>query len=102
MDLKALERMLERDSDNPMLHYTIGALFLREGAPEQAVDHLQKAVALNPAHSASWKLYGKVLTKLGQLQQATEAYKKGIAVAESLGDIQAAKEMKVFAKRLQK
>lgn len=100
MDLKALEKMLERDSDNPMLHYTIGALFLKEGSPEQAVDHLQKAVVLNSTHSASWKLYGKALTKLDRLEQAAKAYKKGITVAESLGDIQAAKEMKVFVKRL--
>ena len=100
MELKALEKMLEQDSDNPMLHYTIGALLLKEGSPEQAGDHLQKAVALNPKHSASWKLYGKALTKLDRLEQAAEAYKKGITVAESLGDIQAAKEMKVFVKRL--
>ena len=82
MDLKALEKMLERDSDNPMLHYTIGALFLKEGSPEQAVDHLQKAVALNPTHSASWKLYGKVLTKLDRLEQAAKAYKKAMSALD--------------------
>ena len=31
---------------------------------------------------------------------ALSAYEKGISVAEAKGDIQAAKEMKVFAKRL--
>lgn len=38
----------------------------------------------------------------GALGDALAAYQEGIAVAEARGDIQAAKEMKVFAKRAEK
>ena len=36
------------------------------------------------------------------LEQSLTAYERGIAVAEARGDIQAAREMKVFARRLRK
>ncbi|MOA42617.1 hypothetical protein D3C78_1646820 [compost metagenome] len=38
----------------------------------------------------------------GEPQQALQAYRDGIAVAEQRGDKQAAKEMTVFARRIEK
>ncbi len=57
---------------------------------------------LDPGYSAAWKLYGKVLAEQGLTDEAIQAYEKGITLAESRGDIQAAKEMRVFLKRLRK
>lgn len=100
MDRETLETMLQQGNDNAMLHYTLGSLLLKEGEPEQAVMHLEQAVALDPRHSASWKLYGRALMKSDRPGEAIAAYRKGIAVAEERGDIQAVKEMQVFLKRL--
>ena len=38
----------------------------------------------------------------GQTRSAIEAYRRGIDAAQSKGDIQAAKEMRVFRRRLEK
>ena len=38
---------------------------------------------------------------MGQEEDALATYRQGIAVAEQRGDLQAAKEMTVFAKRIQ-
>ncbi len=102
MDRKALEKMLEQDQDNAMLRYTLGNLYLKEGEPETAATHLRKALEFNSRHSASWKILGKALTQAGRNREAIESYKQGIALAEELGDIQAAKEMRIFLKRLQR
>ena len=51
---------------------------------------------------AAWKALGKALVAAGDPAGALTAYERGIAVAEAKGDIQAAREMKVFAKRLLK
>ncbi len=100
MDRKALENMLAQGQDNLLLRYSLGTICLKEGAPEQAVAHLEEALRQDRSHSASWKAYAKALTALQRFADARTAYTEGIAVAESKGDVQAVKEMKVFLKRL--
>ena len=96
------EAMLAAGQDNAMLRYTLGGAYLKQGDAERAALHLRQAVTLDPQYSAAWKLYGKALAEAGQTAGAIHAYETGIAVAERKGDVQAAKEMKVFMKRLQK
>ncbi|MEN8763388.1 MAG: tetratricopeptide repeat protein [Thiogranum sp.] len=100
MNREALEQMLAQGKDNALLRYTLGTICLKEGSLDDAVRHLQKALRQDDKHTASWKSYAKALAELGQVDDARAAYEKGIAVAESNGDIQAAREMKVFLKRL--
>ena len=100
MDRKVLEQMLEQGQDNPLLRYTLGTLCLKSGEAEAAARHLEVALRQDAGHSASWKFLGKALVELGRLDEARTVYEKGIAVAEEKGDVQAAKEMKVFLKRL--
>ena len=75
---------------------------LKQGAATEAIEHLQAALKFDPQHSAAWKLLGKACAETGDTEQAIHAYEQGISVAEKRGDIQAAKEMKVFLKRLQR
>jgi predicted Zn-dependent protease len=96
------ERLLEAGRDDALLRFSLGAEYLKVDAPSMAAGHLERAVALDPAFSAAWKLYGRALTECGRLDDALAAYKRGIAVAEREGDKQAAKEMAVFAKRIVK
>jgi predicted Zn-dependent protease len=56
----------------------------------------------DPAYSAAWKLLGKALSEAGQPGEALAAYEQGIVVAEARGDLQAAREMTVFARRLRR
>ena len=45
---------------------------------------------------------GKALADGGRTQGALEAYRRGIEAAQAKGDKQAEKEMKVFARRLER
>ena len=63
---------------------------------------LREALARDPGYSAAWKLLGKALTEAGRAEEALAAYREGIAVAERKGDKQAAKEMTVFSRRVEK
>ncbi|MCU7846749.1 MAG: tetratricopeptide repeat protein [Candidatus Thiodiazotropha sp. (ex Lucinoma kastoroae)] len=100
MDREALEKMLLQGTDNALLRYTLGSLCLKQGDPGAAAEHLAQAVKLDQEHSASWKQYGKALAQLKRVEEARHAYQKGITVADARGDVQAAKEMRVFLKRL--
>ena len=96
------EKMLAAGQDNTLLRFGLGQAYLNEGQADRAIEHLRAALGHDQDYSAAWKLLGKALAEEGEIEAAMEAYEKGIAAAEQKGDIQAAKEMKVFLKRLHK
>ena len=100
--LESLEKMLASGKDNALLRFSLGSEYVKIQRYDQAVEHLQLALVHDPAYSAAWKLFGKALQEAQRLPEALAAYRSGIAVAESKGDKQAAKEMTVFAKRVEK
>ncbi len=97
-----LELMLERGQDSPLLRYTLGLECLKAGELVTAIDHLRQAVDQNPRYSAAWKALGDAHARAGSPDRAAEVYERGIAAAREAGDIQAAKEMEVFLKRIRK
>lgn len=92
--------MLASGRDSALLRFSLGEIDLKEGRPDDAAEHLRAAIKQDPNYSAAWKLYGKALAAGGDTEAAVEAFDKGIAIAEARGDRQAAKEMRVFRKRL--
>ena len=99
--IERLEALLATQGESALLRFSLGNACL-ETAPAQAIEHLRRAVALDPEYSAAWKLLGRALVTSGATADARAAYAQGIEVAERRGDIQAAKEMRVFVKRLDK
>ena len=75
---------------------------IKEGDNPAAIEHFRAALDHDPNYSAAWKLLGKALANSGQIQQALKVYEQGIGVAENKGDKQAAKEMRIFKRRLEK
>jgi len=97
-----LEALLAKGTDNAMLRFGLANEYLKLGQIEQAIGHLRKALAHDPKYSAAWKRLGKAFADTGRTEEARSAYESGIKAAEEKGDIQAAKEMRVFLGRLQK
>jgi predicted Zn-dependent protease len=97
-----LEKMLGGPRDGALLRYSLGNEWLKAGDCAQAASFLRDAVERDANYSAAWKLLGRALAESGQAQDALTAYQQGIAAAQARGDIQAAKEMTVFAKRLRR
>lgn len=97
-----LEKLLNGPRDGALLRYSLGIEWLKAGNAAKAVEYLRSSLSLNPDSSAGWKQLGKALSATGDIPAALEAFANGIRVAEIKGDIQAAKEMGVFVKRLRK
>jgi Tfp pilus assembly protein PilF len=97
-----LQRMLERGQDSPLLRFALGQEYLKAGDLVAAIDHLRQAVDQNPRYSAAWKALGEAHARAGSPERAAEVYERGIAAAREAGDVQAAKEMTVFLRRLRK
>jgi len=100
--IESLEKMIGGPRDGALLRFSLGNEYLKAEAPRQAADCFRAALAKDAAYSAAWKALGKALQAAGDTAGAVAAYTDGIRVAELRGDIQAAKEMKVFVRRLQK
>jgi tetratricopeptide (TPR) repeat protein len=98
--LEALEELLDQGRDGALLRFGLGQAYLNARRYPEAIQQLEAAVALDPRYSAAWKLYGQALAQAGRVEDAISAYECGIAAAQARGDVQAAKEMGVFLKRL--
>lgn len=100
--VERFEALLAQGKDNALLRFSLGMQYLKDGDAARAVEHLQAAVRHDTDYSAAWKLLGKALAESGRRDEAGAAYRCGIAAAERKGDKQAAKEMTVFLRRLEK
>jgi predicted Zn-dependent protease len=98
----ALERLLATGRDDALLRFSLGNACLKEGDAFAAAGHFRRAVEHDPGYSAAWKLLGKALDESGDPAGAAAAWQSGVEAAQARGDVQAAKEMQVFLKRLQK
>jgi len=96
-----LERLLQSGKDGALLRFSLGSQYLKLHQPEDAIEHLQRAVAFDPDYSAAWKQLGRAFAESGRPQEALEVYRRGIEAAHRKGDKQAEREMQVFARRLE-
>jgi Tfp pilus assembly protein PilF len=100
--IESLKKMLDGPRDGALLRFSLGNEYLKAGALADAEKCFRAAVDHDKHYSAAWKALGKTLADNGQPAAALAAYEMGIEVAKARGDIQAAKEMAVFARRLSK
>lgn len=102
MNIDMLQKLLDKGRDDALLRFSLGNALMQAAKPADAVPHLRAALAHDGTYSAAWKLLGKALTDAGDPQAAARVYRDGIAAATDNGDLQAAKEMQVFLRRLDK
>ena len=97
-----LEAMLQRGQDSALLRFSLGSECLKEGDAPAAIAHLDEALRLDPAYSAAWKKLGEAHVAAGAPARAEEVYRRGLETAQAQGDVQAAREMQVFLRRLER
>ncbi len=97
-----LEALLATGNDAPSLRFALATRYLAAGDAAAAVRHAEAAVALDATYSAGWKVLGQARAMARDERGAAESFRRGIEVADARGDRQAAKEMEVFLRRLEK
>ena len=100
--IESLEKLLGGPRDGALLRFSLGNEYLKAGDPAKGAACFKEAVDRDALYSAAWKALGKALAEAGDHLGALAAYEQGISVAEGKGDIQAAREMTVFARRIRK
>lgn len=90
------------EPDDGLARFMLGRELLAARRPDEAAEHLAMAVQLTPDHTASYRELGNALAATGRGEEALAAWADGLAVAERTGDLQTAKEMRVFRNRVLK
>ena len=102
MDIGRLEQLLASGNDSAALRVALGTANIKAGKPIDAIEHLKEAIALDADYSAAWKLLGQAQVAAERNDDAERSYARGIEVATRRGDVQAAREMQVFLRRLER
>lgn len=99
--IDALKSQLGGPRDGALLRYSLGMALLDAGDTDGAITQLRAALDFDAGYSAAWSLLGKACRESGDTQAAADAWRQGIATADTRGDVQAAKAMRVFLKRIE-
>jgi Tfp pilus assembly protein PilF len=100
--IQNLEALLNQGRESALLRFSLGNEYLKQGETWVAIFQLRRALELDPDYSAAWKLLGLAYADTGNRTEALDVYRRGIEVARRRGDSQAAREMEIFARRLEK
>ncbi len=77
----------ERDNEkDPQYQYDKAVIAFRYDLPERAVEFIDAALALDPAHYQSLNLLGYIRFQAGDYAKAVEALEKGLAIKPDLVD----------------
>ena len=90
-----LERSLAEDPTDPFLRYGLAMQCLREGDVEEGRQRLLALIAESPAEQEvpAYQQLGQSYLEAGEMAQAEQAFRVGIAKAEAQGNRHAAAEM---------
>ncbi len=84
MDIDAFRKMVAKNPDGFLGRYGLGNKLVQEGGSlEEAVEHLQVAVKLDPFHVASHLALGRALIGLQRPKEAQPVLQAGIDAARS-------------------
>jgi tetratricopeptide (TPR) repeat protein len=86
-------RVLELDPDDALGNFGLGELLVEAGRFEEAVLHLERALATDPRYSAALLALGRAHEGAEDLTAARETYLRGVDVAAAKGDLATANKM---------
>jgi tetratricopeptide (TPR) repeat protein len=91
--LDVLRQLLEQDPANTFVRYGLAMEHVKSGDLAGAVEEFEALLTSDPNYSAAYYHGGQTLEKMGNLDQARDMYRRGIAVTRdphALSELQAA------------
>src|SRR5208283_3145544 len=83
--MNMFSQVLEIDPEDLLANYGIGSCYNLLKDYDQAITHLKKAIAIKATHTLAYLELGKAYQGLGQKEEASAAWQKGIEVASQKG-----------------
>jgi cytochrome c-type biogenesis protein CcmH/NrfG len=98
--IRRLEAMAAEDPADALTWFMLGSERLRVRLDAGAAEAFRRSRALKPEQPAAARLLGDALRRSNRLDEARAAYEAAVRLAEATGDLQVAKEARVFLARL--
>jgi len=98
--IAALRALTSAEPGDATAHFLLGRELLAVGDPVAAAQAFAAAVRAEPDYTAAWRQWGGALAAAGRNEEADEAWRHGIEVANRTQDVQTGREMIALRKRL--
>lgn len=91
--MQQLQQMLQREPDDPFLVYGLAMEYKKAGQGEQAIEHFNRVLQLDPGYCYAHHQIGLIHESTGDLDAARAAYRAGVEAARKKGDAHAEGEI---------
>ena len=91
--LEILTQLVERNPKDSFALYGLAMEYAAREEYEKAMEQFRKLCEVNPNYSYAYFHGGRVLAKMGQIEEARRFYEKGIEVTTRSGDLHAKGEL---------
>lgn len=88
-----LEEFVDQDPNDSFSRYALALELEKESRAEDAVPQLREVIARDSSYVAAYYHLGRLLAKTGRVDDAREAYCRGLDAAVAAGDQRARSEM---------
>jgi tetratricopeptide (TPR) repeat protein len=81
-----LEEFVAADPADSFSRYALALELEKEGRELEAIPQLQEVIARDPAYVAAYYHLGRMLARLGQMEDARAIYRRGLDAASAAKD----------------
>ena len=99
--LEAMEAFLAKDPDDAFTRYALALEYASVGNSERALQLLRETIERDPGYVPAHHQLGALLARLGQTNEASAVWQRGIAEARAAKNLHAAHEMQQELELLQ-
>ena len=91
--LEQLSEIVKQNPGNLLARYGLAMEYAQQGDSAKSIETFRGLIATNPNYVAAYYQAGRVLQKIGEVQQARDVFTQGIAAADRAGDLHAQSEL---------
>jgi len=91
--MQQLQRMLEREPNDPFLLYGLALEYKKGNDPQKAIEFLDRVIGVDPLYCYAYHQRGMIYESLGDLESAKRSYRDGMEAATRKGDAHARGEI---------
>jgi Tfp pilus assembly protein PilF len=92
--IQKLKELLEKDPTDSFSRYALALEYMGMSDLQTAIEELETLISTDPKYLAAYHQLGQIYGKLNRTQEAKKVYRKGIDLAQELGEEKEGKEMR--------
>lgn len=92
--IEQIRALLERNPDDTFPHYALAMELKGQGCFEAALESLDRCLSLDPKYGYAWYHKAAILKDVGRTEEARDVLQRGLEMASTAGQEQAANEIR--------